>query len=327
MDNCPSLSQTELNQYLKRLERQINQKMRARLPKLELTQDQIAKLAQLARGYAADITEVFNRKEFHPHASVVRYICLKGTNEAVLLIDKYPAVSKTKEGRRGAVVARIEEGIDEVTKTFDAAFYDLTGEELLFCVLTKPAEQAARLIDFSTLEQVGEMMRLLVTARSGGRSAYYRLPKGDPRDGLDWLLQRLFVRYAQDPKVKERAEAMTRQGTKVLIPIRHMPRKASSRGGKSIDYTAPIDAHIIERLGREINKHIRPVKDHGISSIARSLGKDRSTIRRYLSEDLLLELTPDGKGAVDICFPPETVFRSIETATPEKPGPKPKNAD
>ncbi len=326
MDNSPPFSRTEVNQYLKRLELQINQKVRARLPKLELTQDQIAKLAMLAPGYEAEIEEIFNGRDFRPHPSVVRYIYLKAMNEAVPLMSKYPASSKTKEGRRGAVVARIEEGVNEVIKAFDAVFYDLTGEELLFCILTKPAEQAARLIDFSTLEQAGEMMRLLVMVRSGGRSAFYQLPKGDPRDGLDWLLQHLFVRYVQDPKVKEGAEPLTRQGTKVLIPISHASRKASSRGGKPIDATAPIHAQVLKQLGREINKHIRPVPDHGVSSIARSLRKDRSTIRRYLKEDLLLELAPDGKGEMDVSFPPETVFRSIETATPNKPGPKPRNA-
>src|SRR4051812_22133145 len=114
MDNSPSFGRITLTPYLKRLERQINQKMRARLPKLELSQDQIAWLAKLASGYIAEITEAFNGRGLRPHPSVARYIYLKAMKEATSLIHKYPASSKTKEGRRGVVVACIEEGVDNV---------------------------------------------------------------------------------------------------------------------------------------------------------------------------------------------------------------------
>src|SRR5829696_2090603 len=105
MNNLPEFSETELEQYLQRLGRQINRKMRARLPKLELTQDQIAKLEKLACSYAAEIEEVFTKRDFRPHPSIVRYISLKAMNEAVSLMHKYPTSCKTERGKRDAVVA------------------------------------------------------------------------------------------------------------------------------------------------------------------------------------------------------------------------------
>lgn len=210
---------------------------------------------------------------------------------------------------------------------FEESFSDLTGEELLFVAFTKQPEQAAQLMYFSTFEQAEEMLGIFIAARSGGRSAFYHWSKDAPRDYLDWLTRHLFLRYAEDPRVKEGAEGPARQGTKVLIPLSRPVRKASGRAGKPVDYMAPINAQILARLEREINKHVRPVGDHGLGSIARKTRRDRSTIRRYLSEDLLLKVTPDGKGGVYTELVPETFYRSMECAIGRKPGPKPKATD
>ncbi len=322
MDALAGDSQVEIEQHLRHLEDSVNRKMRSRLPGLALTAGQAAHLERFAHCYAAELAEALEKRGFRPTPSVIRYISLKAMRETVAWVQEVPTTSKTRAGRRNIAVSCIKRTIDEVIAAFNESFCALTGEELLAVVLTKRPEVAAYLVEESSFDQVQEMLEILIAARTGNKPAFYRMPKGAPCDYLDWLTRHAFIRYASDSRIRQIAEEPARKGVKVLLSSPRLPHKANRRNGKPVDYMAPIHAQVMEKLGHELNKHGHKVKDHGVGKFAYSLELDRSTVRRYLEEDLLIKLTPDGKGGVDVEFSVESTARARAAVLGKKRGPK-----
>jgi hypothetical protein len=326
MRDLPEDIRAEADEYLQQLQSQMADKLRTRLPALELPSESVAPLRKCAVHYKSDIARVFQSRSFRPSAADQRYVIFKAMSRAVAAIQRYPASSESEEGKRRMVISCLEQTVDEVILALDKFFYDLTGEELLFLILTKSPERAKQLVEFSTLEQARGMLEILVAVWSKGETTFYRMPEGAPRNNLDGLTRCVFLRYVLDPQVRGIAEEPARNGTKVLLPLTCYPAQGSLSGREPIDYAAPLNAQIFEKLGREINKHVRPVRDHGISKVAGWMDKDRSTIRRYLKEDLPLEITPDDKGSVDYTLYPDIVSRCVEVVVGKKRGAKPKEA-
>jgi hypothetical protein len=93
----------------------------------------------------------------------------------------------------------------------------------------------------------------------------------------------------------------------------------NKKTGMPSDPLGPIHAKMWQGLGRELNKHLHPIKDpESKNKNAKSVGVSRSTLQRYLGDGPWPKLTPDGKGGLYTKYTLDDFVEALEKSSQRK---------
>jgi hypothetical protein len=320
-----SVEDQQALEFYNRLWHRFCQQLRNRLPKVEFTQEQVVALTKFAGRYRWQINEAFGTKV---EALEVRggllfsdlpaHIVLRGIAEAVRVLAEHPENSKMESVERTVVKNSVIRTIDEYLTILDEWLSHAEPRQLLIMLLHTSQPTAEKLIDRITFEQAYKVLWLHIAAVTGRKYFSYKPPPGqEPKNALDWLARRLYKRIS--------SELQKEPGLFFWTTDRPYPAKNGS--GEPLNLANPLNAQIIQKWDREMNKHGRLKGDqHAKGRIATpgrisdSLPESTKAVRRYLQEDIPATITPNGKGGVDIKVTDEGILASIEAVAGKKPG-------
>jgi hypothetical protein len=306
---------------------QFSDKLRAQLPKEKVTAEQLPRLTRLASRYASEIAEAFEKKGGYPPPNTTKYIVLVAMARFDSALKNAPASLESEHMRRSVVKKHVRAVIDEYLVALDEWVSQATSLELLLLLLSIPQPAAEQLMGRLSYNQAYETLALHLATVTGRRHFSYRpLHDQTPKNYLDWVALRLYDR------IKGLLGHSLEQDGALFFWWSDRPIPAKNKDGQPINFADPLNAKIIEKWDREMNKHGRLKDDSwakgriaSAGRIADSLSPSAKEIRRYLKEDVPVKLSPNDKGGVYIELTDDSILASIEAVEGQKPGRKPKH--
>jgi hypothetical protein len=121
-------------------------------------------------------------------------------------------------------------------------------------------------------------------------------------------------------KMHENAQREALGGVPRVVVAMDEERLAKKRKtGEIIDPLGPIWVKHWSALARELNKTGHPIKDpESKNRFAKSLGISRSTVKRYLDEDIPMKITPDGKGRICTEWDMSALLKALDVSSRKK---------
>jgi hypothetical protein len=151
--------------------------LHARLPKANVTAEQLPRLNRLADKYSSEIADAFEKKGGYPPPNTTRYIVLLAMARFDSALKRYPANLESEQMRRSGVKRYVRTVIDEYQVALDEWVDEANSPELLLLLLSVPRPTAEQLIGRLTYKQAYETLALHVAAVTG-RRYFYRPPPG-----------------------------------------------------------------------------------------------------------------------------------------------------
>lgn len=208
-------------------------------------------------------------------------------------------------------------GTVRLAPVFNDWFYRAEAENLLPLLLSLPRPVVVTMGEYLNNQQRSGLRELLY--RELGNRPVLILLDREPTEQRKWLYWYLWRWEMTQPGVKRTLGRVSQY----LFAAQSDTLPTNKQTGEPLDPLGPIHAKVWPRLGRELNKRGFSIKDpESKSRTARSLGVDRSTLKRYLKADIGEEPVPDGAGRVNYQFTDEDAIRSIEVVM-RKRGPEP----
>src|SRR5215218_4202802 len=190
-----------------------------------------------------------------------------------------------------------------------------------------------KLCDAATLERMTFVIELLSkTQRNALRRLLFRKLDGKaqlllidrelnipeqptPKQRYTWLSWYLWRLEMHKPEMQRALGGVPR-----VLAVADGDRMLTNRKtGQPADPLGAIHAPVWRELGRALNRKGHPIKDpESESRLARSIGVSREKLRNY--PELPIQITPDGKGAVNYKYTGDDLLKAIEASLRKKPG-------